>query len=155
MADAIVWDEVSGDSVFVDYQPGDCTRYLCQISNLFLTPRALMTLGFGADEPDGVFEFAWLSRSRGGVCCVLRDAGFLHASYLAEKLGVNMASAGVLAELIAHYTKVTADSTSGLPGETEPRPCPACGGRGNLGDGINASLPCPECGGEGVQRLST
>lgn len=154
IADAIVWDETHATRgvTFVAYEPGNATRYLCVFVDLRLSPQALPMLGFAPLEPDGVFMFAWLNRSRGGCAYTFRDAGYLAPTYLAEKLNCGLADAAVLAELIARYTKREADSAGDMTG---PRRCPHCDGRGTLiTDEPGSYTNCPECDGEGIARLS-
>jgi len=152
IVDAIVWSETSNmaGAVFVEYQPGNGTRYACVFVQLDLGATALPLLGFARQEPDGVFMFTWLNRSRGGCCHVFRDCGYLAPAYVAEKLDCGMADAVVLAELIAHYTNRTADSAL----ESRPPPCSACAGAGKLIDADGVEL-CPDCNGEGVRRASS
>jgi len=125
MGDSVVWDEIGANhaSVMIDYQPGNCTRYLCSITRLDLSAHALMLLGFAEDEPAGVFQFSWLNARRGGSCVVLRNDGYLAPGYLAEKLGCGLADAAVLAELIAHHTKRDADSALEAPQVIECDEC--------------------------------
>ncbi len=113
MSDAIVWSEKGANhaSLMVDFQPGNCTRYICTITRLDLGAHALMCLGFGEQEPAGVFQFTWHNARRGGSCVVLRNTSYLAPAYLADKLGCGIADAAVLCELIAHYTEREAPST--------------------------------------------
>ena len=108
IADAILWTENrTGPTIFIEYEPGNGTRYICTITELDLTARALPALGFSRVEPAGVFMFAWLNKGRAHA---FRNDGYLAPGYVAEKLNCGLADGAVLAELIAHYTGRTADN---------------------------------------------
>lgn len=93
--------------LFVEYQPGDGTRYPMLIlettgpnCGLTLDDDALDLIGFEAGARTLLVVNLATCRSH-----MFRNGGeFLAASYVAEKLGCTMADGAVLAELIAYYS---------------------------------------------------
>ncbi len=102
MEDAIVFLEEGPSGIFVDFQPGNGTRYLI----------GLTKFSDGANDypqtrkaTGGISSGGWLMTwINCGRCCVLQPEGFLWPNYLQEKIGGSLADAIVLSRLVAHLT---------------------------------------------------
>lgn len=100
----IVVDEVFGDdprSRFIEYQPGNGTRYLVLFLRVNAGTSASRSMGLGSDG--GWYISFPQGRYRSFV---LQPDGFLATYYVADKMGAVSGSADaiVLAELIGHIT---------------------------------------------------
>jgi len=153
--EACLWTEThtgpTTATMFVEYQPGNGTRYPLLFTRLDLGPNALPNLGFSQIEEAGVVLVSWFNGAT-ARSHAFRDEGFLHWTYVAEKFGTSPSDAKVLAEVIAHFTNREAEPAAEPTADGPPR-CAACGGTGKLTD-AEALEVCPECSGEGVVRAS-
>ncbi len=91
----IVDDRRAGPVRFIEYQPGNGTRYTLVFSRLLMTMHRT-----GYEEHATVVS--WLQTGR---CMVLAPTGYIAESYVAEKLDCREGDALVLAELFAHVTE--------------------------------------------------
>jgi len=96
---------------FIEFQPGNGTRYLVGLSRLNAYPETRKAVG-GVEE--GGWLVTWINAKK---CCVLQPEGYLAPHFLQEKLGTSRADAIVLGRLIAHFTDREVDTWE--PAETE------------------------------------
>lgn len=107
VAEGIAWSSTSGQTVFVEYQPGNGTRYPLLVTSYptgfgdGLGAKSLKLMGFG--PADSVFSVLNTANGRGWV--FRDDPSLLAPSYVAEKLRCSMDDAYVIAELLGHLTE--------------------------------------------------
>lgn len=92
----IAFDYDTPEVRFIDYQPGNGTRYWLSIVNTIdFSNEVNMKLGFGDDGHGYIVTDLNSSRS-----IVLNSTGFLYAGWLQSKLDCTISDAYVLAELL-------------------------------------------------------
>lgn len=102
----ITIDEKIGEVRFVEYQPGNGTRYHLMLTNVTVFPKAVRdALGVG---DGGVVVSFPLGNYRTST---LSSYGYLARSYVAEKIGSqNVSDVAVLTELLAFLLERKAET---------------------------------------------
>jgi hypothetical protein len=99
VAEGITKQSEAEGARFVEYQPGNGTRYVLVLTELGrLGPEACTACGLGR-EGTGVLV-SWVNGFRAPSMVVPSDGGYLAPNYVERKLNSSMADAVVLAELI-------------------------------------------------------
>lgn len=97
----IVFKSESDGFTFVDYQPGNGTRYCVTLmSTDEFDPPVCERMGWESGS-----VVATLFSEKPYKSMMLAPTGFLHWSYVEEKLGVGESDAKVLAELFGYFLR--------------------------------------------------
>jgi hypothetical protein len=103
----IVLRAALNESLFIEYQPGNGTRYPLLITPIHDFPtEARSRMGAGREPPTGRELMVTLFRDE--YRTVLVGGFFLAPSYLQEKLGVGEVDAVIIGELLGHLYGVPA-----------------------------------------------
>jgi hypothetical protein len=97
--DGIVKREDSPGQVYIDYQPGNGTRY--PLLFVRIEPgHAGQVIGFGSD---GGWMITWIGSAR-SKSMFISDCTFVHVNYIREKLALNDSDGDAIciAEIIGH-----------------------------------------------------
>lgn len=105
--DGIKVNEVNGPVTFVEYQPGNGTRYALVFTNLHEMEDARYRLGAG----EGAVLVTLATDPRGSRSCIFEAGGYVEPYRIEERLTPRrMVDAMALCEVIAHVLKASCPS---------------------------------------------